>query len=420
MLDRVRNIIAILLHRSIGESMQDWDAIIIGAGPVGGYAALQLANSGKRVLLVEEHLELGRPFQCAGLVTPEAMDKVGLEHTIQSSVVGAKMHSPNGTEVVIGTEDQIRTHVVCRKLFDQGIVRLAMAAGAVLWLNSKPTTLEKSADGITLTIDCQGELKSISGKILIGADGAHSWVRRTARLGNPREWMVGFQIEITGYQGSQEWLEMFTGRDIAPGLFAWIIPNGATHRIGMWARPEDLEGKSCEEYIATLMNHQLWRHKFTNCRQTARYCGPIPAGMVRRPFDDRILLIGDAAGLAKPTTGGGIGPGFKQVDLLLPGLLEGLESNVLSKKKLKKICRPLEQMRRDQERSRALRDFFVTTRSDDELNYYFELFSRPAVIDLINEKGDIEKPVSLGMALLKEVPEFRKIAIKAGFAVMFG
>ena len=55
MLDRVRNIIAILLHRSIGESMQDWDAIIIGAGPVGGYAALQLANSGKRVLLVEEH-----------------------------------------------------------------------------------------------------------------------------------------------------------------------------------------------------------------------------------------------------------------------------------------------------------------------------------------------------------------------------
>ena len=51
----------------------DWDVVIIGAGPVGGHTANLLAQRGQRVLLIEEHNEIGRPFQCAGLVTPNAM-----------------------------------------------------------------------------------------------------------------------------------------------------------------------------------------------------------------------------------------------------------------------------------------------------------------------------------------------------------
>ncbi|HIA39941.1 MAG TPA: geranylgeranyl reductase family protein, partial [Candidatus Poseidoniales archaeon] len=352
--------------------MTDWDVVIVGAGPVGGYAAYKLAEMGHRILILEEHGEIGRPFQCAGLVTPEAMQRVGLEHTILSSVVGAKMHSPEGLEIAIGSVDKVRTHVVCRKLFDQGVVRLGLDNGATLWLNSTPTKVVFSDSGVELSIENNGIQRTVTSKLLIGADGAHSWVRRTCRMGKPREWMVGFQIEITGYEGEDEWLEMYTGRDIAPGLFAWVIPNGETHRIGMWALPDDLDGHSCEEFVDNLMNHPLWRHKFENCCETARYCGPIPAGMVRRPYGERVLLVGDAAGLAKPTTGGGIGPGFQQVDLLSEDLSSAISKDALSARKMKKICRPLEQMRREQQRSRALRDFFVTSRSDAELHQHFE------------------------------------------------
>ena len=49
----------------------------------------------------------------------------------------------------------------------------------------------------------------------------------------------------------------------------------------------------------------------------------------------------------------------------------------------------------------------------------FRIFSKPEVIKLINEKGDIEKPLSLGISMLKNVPEFRKMAVKAGFVVLF-
>ena len=52
----------------------EYDVIIIGAGPVGGYLARRLSENDMRVLLIEEHAEIGRPFQCAGLVNPSAME----------------------------------------------------------------------------------------------------------------------------------------------------------------------------------------------------------------------------------------------------------------------------------------------------------------------------------------------------------
>ena len=48
----------------------DYDVVVIGAGPIGGYLSRRLSEHGNSVLLVEEHAEIGRPFQCAGLVNP--------------------------------------------------------------------------------------------------------------------------------------------------------------------------------------------------------------------------------------------------------------------------------------------------------------------------------------------------------------
>jgi hypothetical protein len=122
--------------------------------------------------------------------------------------------------------------------------------------------------------------------------------------------------------------------------------------------------------------------------------------------------------MAKPTTGGGIGPGFEAVDSVIDGLLSGINRNKLTEKDMKKIAKPLMGMRKRQEKARALRDLFVTSCSDDELDTHFEIFSRPEVIRLINEEGDIEKPVPLGMTLLRKVPKFRPLALKAGFAIL--
>ena len=66
-----------------------------------------------------------------------------------------------------------------------------------------------------------------------------------------------------------------------------------------------------------------------------------------------------------------------------------------------------------------LGDLLVPIRDDYELVALFTMFNRPEILDLINAEGDIEHPVPLGMTLLRKVPEFRKLAVKAGFKLLF-
>ncbi|MEE2984947.1 MAG: NAD(P)/FAD-dependent oxidoreductase [Candidatus Thermoplasmatota archaeon] len=397
-----------------------YQVVIVGAGPVGGRLATELASRGISTLMLEEHAEIGRPFQCAGLVNPPAMNMVNLHDTILQSVDGALMHSPSGIMLPVGKDGRVRTHVVCRKRFDQGVVAQAMDAGAHLWLKSKPIDASVTTDGVIVKVEREGEIIDLTCGLLVGADGAHSWTRRHFRMGRPKEMMIGFQADVSGLTGKDNWLEMYTGKDFAPGFFAWVIPTGNnTHRVGMWARPQDLDGRSVEECYESLISHDLWKKRFAGMNEIARYCGPVPCGTIRKPFKDRVMVIGDAAGMAKPTTGGGIGPGFRQIEAIIDKLSVAIIKDKLSSSDLEKICKPFKAFRKEQDRARALRDLLVTIPDDDELDSHFEMFNRPEILDLINSVGDIEHPVPLGMTLLRKVPEFRKLAIKAGFKLIF-
>jgi len=135
---------------------------------------------------------------------------------------------------------------------------------------------------------------------------------------------------------------------------------------------------------------------------------------------ERVALFGDAAGICKPTTGGGIGPGFKQVDTIVPLLSKSIINNDLSKSRMQKISAAMNDMKRDQRKKRALRDAFLTEMDDSELEEIFAVWVRPEVTNLINEIGDIENPIPLGIRMLREVPEFRRLAGRAAKAILWG
>ena len=398
----------------------DYDVIIVGAGPVGGRAATLLSQQGLKVLMLEEHKEIGRPFQCAGLVTPSAMDAVEAYDTVLQEVDGALIHGPSGTLVPVGTEGTLRTYVVCRKRFDQFVVQQGMEAGATLWLDSIPLDAQPSDTGVDVVVRKEGEEQTLSCKLLIGADGAHSWTRRTFKMGRMKELMIGFQTEVVGYEGRDRWLEMYSGSAIAPGFFAWVIPSGfGTHRIGLWSTADRLDGRSIESCYQDLIDHPLWKDRFANISEIARYCGPVPSGMVKHPVKNRVMLLGDAAGMAKPTTGGGLGPGFHQIQCILKPLVKAIKTNALSEANLKAITKqPWNAMKKEQDRARALRNLLVSDCTDEVLDKHFINFAHPDTLSLINAIGDIEKPVPLGMALLRQVPAFRPLALKAGVRLL--
>ena len=398
----------------------EYDVVIVGAGPVGGFLAQRMSEGGASVLLLEEHAQIGRPFQCAGLVNPETMSLAGLQSTVLTPIWGARIHSPSGIPVVIGNEQDIRTWSVCRKLFDEGVVRGAVQSGAEIWLSSKPLSADAYEDHVLLSVSTPRGDQIVRCGLLCGADGAHSWVRRRFKMGRPKELMIGFQVEVTGYKGEPGRLDMYTGSGFSPGFFAWAIPSGETTRIGTWSKPEMMGEESCEQLLDRLRSEPLWSERFSECREVGRFCGPIPSGLVKKPMIGRVVLFGDAAGLCKPTTGGGIGPGFRQVEMLTPNLLECLKRDDFSDAAVKEVIGLLSPLRREQNRARALRDAFLTEMTDEELDSVFAVWSRPEVTELINQIGDIEHPIPLGIRMLKEVPEFKSIAKRAAKAVLWG
>lgn len=397
----------------------DYDAVIVGAGPIGGYLAQKLAKNKLKVLILEEHSEIGRPFQCAGLVNPKAMASVGLENTVLTPIWGARIYSPEGTLVEIGHEEKVRTWSVCRKLFDEAVVIQSIESGADIWLSSKPINLEFKEDSVEIEILTPNGIKKLTTKIICGADGAHSWVRRTMRMGRPKETMIGMQIEVTGYMGKNGKLDMYTGSDISPGFFAWVIPSGDTARVGVWSQTKYIGERSCEELLNELMNNSRWSFKFKDCKEVGRFVGSVPSGILKNTTSTRVALFGDAAGICKPTTGGGIGPGFAHIDIIVDDFIDLIRKNKLDATSLSKIDKKIDKMRKSQSRARALRDAFLSHSTDEELEEIFKVWAKPDVIKMINEVGEIENPIPLGTKMLKDIPEFRKLAGKAIKAVLW-
>ena len=397
----------------------DYDAIIVGAGPIGGYLARKLVEDELSVLILEEHSEIGRPFQCAGLVNPKAMASVDLLDTVLTPIWGARIYSPEGTLVEIGQKDKVRTWSVCRKLFDEAVVIQSIKSGADIWLSSKPINLKMEDNKVEIEISTPNGIKNLTTKVICGADGAHSWVRRKLKMGRPKETMIGMQIEITGYEGKSGKLDMYTGSDISPGFFAWVIPSGETARVGVWSQTKYIGEKSCEDLLNELMRKSRWSYKFKDCKEVGRFVGSVPSGILKSTTSTRVALFGDAAGICKPTTGGGIGPGFAHIDLIAGDFINLIRENKLDARNLSKIDKTIDKMRKSQSRARALRDAFLSHSSDEELEEIFKIWAKPDVIEMINEVGEIENPIPLGTKMLKEIPEFRKLAGKAIKAVLW-
>ena len=181
-----------------------------------------------------------------------------------------------------------------------------------------------------------------------------------------------------------------------------------------------MEGRSPEQLLDTLRKSPLWSRRFTGCREVGRFCGPVPSGLVSRPVKGRVVLFGDAAGLCKPTTGGGIGPGFKHVESMVPELLKRVSGELNQSQFESIVSGRHKSIQKEQLRSKALRDAFLTQMNDQELDDVFSVWSKPEVTELINEVGEIEHPIPLAIRMLREVPEFRTLARRAVKAVLWG
>jgi len=272
---------------------------IIGAGPSGAYAALKLAEAGEKVALFEEHALVGRPVQCTGIVTKALFDLVEpSEEYLINELNSVRIIGPSSH-----IEIPLKEFVLCRDKFDPWLVKKAVAAGAELHLNHRFVGLKGNK-----ALFSNG--KSYFFDKIIGADGPSSSVGRAAGLLKERKYYFGAQATIKAKFNSKQFTTYFGS--VAPGFFAWVVPESSTRaRVGIAAQKY---GFNAYEKLLRLVPGVI----------VDRQAGPIPLfDPNQKARKDNVYLVGDAAGLCKNTTGGGIITGMISGKLAAESILTG-------------------------------------------------------------------------------------------------
>ena len=388
--------------------MFEYDAVIVGGGPIGGYIAGNIAEKKFKVAVIERNKQIGIPMNCAGLVTPRIFEflKISEESIVQNKIKGANIHSPSGNILKIGG-DKVHALAIDRSRFDQEIIKIAIDKGVEVFLNNNVLSAHKIKNHIEIKTSKNNDFKC---KLIIGSDGPYSKVRDRFALPGPKEILRGIGAEIENTDMNPDFLEIFLGNNIAPGFFAWIIPinrQGTMARIGLCISKEST--KSPKHYFSNLFKNKSSSHFIKNAEIINQFGGVIPLGALNKTYDSNVLIAGDAAAQVKPTSGGGIYTGLLCADHCSNTSIEALQKNDFSNQFLK-IYHKLwyADIGRELNLGMKFRKVFKKI-TDKQFDKYIEKFQNPKIKELITRYGDIDYPSKLLKPMLKKIPSLLRL-----------
>ena len=290
---------------------QEYDIIVVGAGPAGSMAARFAAEQGVSVLMLEKDRDVGYPVRCG-----EAISKAGVEEFITpdpkwiaATISKFSFNAPDGTEVILDFGEA--GYVLERRIFDYELARTAADAGAEILTRAYVNGLifgDGKVSGVKY--EYQGEQKELKSKIVIAADGVESRVGRWAGLTTHidfRDMESAVQITAANIPVDQNTLYFYFGQDYAPQGYFWIFPKGDKKaNIGLGV--SGLIGK--KKSALSFLNDFMERY-YPAAPVLTTIAGGVPCSITLDKISaPGIMLVGDAARQVNPLSGGGIASGM--------------------------------------------------------------------------------------------------------------
>jgi menaquinone-9 beta-reductase len=334
-----------------------YDVAIVGAGPAGSAAAIELASRGWRVLLVDK-ATFPRDKVCGDMISPRSqkvLQALGCTPALEAADPGRVDSGAfflRGKELLSAHVPRVKglTNYGCvlpRMVFDELLFRRAQAAGAETVEGCEVTNVAVDAGGVTLQATQDRKPRSFRAELAIAADGARSTVarlingqqgRRDEKRGkSPGVTTIALRAYYEGVQGDPSRVDIFFDRSFFAG-YAWIFPMGggranAGMGIVMDGNPRHRTNLR-ESFLRWAENDPQARARLGGAKLCGRIVGwPLntySASASRPSYGERLLLIGDAAGLVDPINGEGIHTALESAQVAAGVAHEALSSRDFS------------------------------------------------------------------------------------------
>jgi geranylgeranyl reductase family protein len=381
------------------------DVLVVGGGPAGLYSAERLARRGVSTIVCEEHATIGDPVHCTGILATESFDILGLPRDASlNALTTAQFYSPSGAIISHSTPVPLAA-VIDRGVFDRALAARAASAGADVRVGTRVSVVETGPAAVRALVGDDW----VNARLLMVACGANYAFQRRFGMGLPRGYLHTAQREIPARRIGE--VELHFGREIAPDGFAWTVPvvrEGNTYvRVGVMTSRDPV---GC---YSRMLARVATRWGVEDTQQPPRQ-KILPLGAIDRTYADRTMVIGDAAGLVKPTTGGGIHYSILSAALASDVAVAALAADTLDAAALATYERQWrEQLGEEFAEQRSLRDL-VTRMSDREIETLFELARTDGIMPIVRKTARFNDHRHLIRALLRHPPA-RKILFRSMF-----
>jgi len=312
------------------------DIVIVGGGPVGSFAALNLARMGAEVAVFEEHSTIGSPSHCAGHLSIRSLRNLGLYplpgKIVQNTFSAANFYSPTGTKLSIRLSRPV-TCAIDRTNFDKYLAEKAEAAETHYYLNSRVRSLLIDGGVVKgVNLETKGNVEAtVSAKIVVDAEGIASRILRQTGLPSlDRDRLVhAVETEVENVENVEpDAVGVFMGKNYAPGFYAWLIPKtDGTAKVGLATKT----GNPKEFLQRFMLKHPVASKQLAKARITKIAFHPISlGGPISKAYSNGFMAVGDVASQVKPTTGGGVIFGLTSAKIAAQVANEALKRNDLS------------------------------------------------------------------------------------------
>jgi len=342
------------------------DVIVVGGGPGGSMASKYAALGGLDVIMIEKKAEIGSPLRCAEGVSKKWLAEIGVKPDpkwICADMDGATIVSPSGytfklDESKAGSEVG---YVLERHMFDKMLAEQAAAAGAKIMMRTGCTgVIKKDGKLVGIKARSMGEEIEIQAKCIVAADGFESQVARWAGLDtklDAKDIDTCIQYRMTNIDIDPKYCEFVIG-SAAPGGYIWIFPKGKrVANVGIGVQVAKCKHGADPKYY---LDKFIEKDKRLKKGQIIEVVG---GGVSTCPgldeaIADNLVLVGDAARIIDPITGGGI------AHACLTGMYAGKVLTDCAKKSdfSKKALKPYEKMWRDRMEDKLYRNWMAKER----------------------------------------------------------